>query len=323
VKTDESVRVGFVGLGRHSFDVLAHVLRSAPAHEVVAVCDIDPAKIDRFTGTYSAARTFTDYAEMFAAVKLDAVIVAVSHQSNLPILAAAIENDVHVFVEKTPVRSVAEADQLIELQRSSTSHVMVGFNRRFMSPYLEAKDISEREEFGGIHLYQSQFHATRYGEEAFKLNHIIHHLDLARFLLGEIELTQVQRVRVGEQLIGYTLSFLAASGAIGTIQAGSLLDARFPMERLELLGTGGNIVVDNLQPVVYHRAPGLRDDAGAPGVWSPRTYLTPQHNLQGYESEITHFIECVRDGVPPSPDLRDARRTLRLVERIDELLAHD
>jgi predicted dehydrogenase len=322
VKTNESVRVGFVGLGRHSFNVLAHVLRSAPPHEVVSVCDIDPAKIDAFTGTYSAASTFTDYREMFATGTLDAVIVAVDHQSNLPILAAAIENNISVFVEKTPVRSVAEADQLIELQRSSDSTVMVGFNRRFMTPYLEAKEISEREEFGGIHLFQSQFHATRYGEEAFKLNHIIHHLDLARFLLGEIDLTQVQRVRVGEQLIGYTLSFLAESGAIGTIQAGSLLDARYPMERLELLGTGSNIVVDNLAPVVYHRAPGLRD-ASEPSVWRPTSYLTPQHNLQGYESEITHFIECVRDGVAPSPDLRDARRTLRLVERIDELLAQD
>lgn len=44
-------------------------------------------------------------------------------------------------------------------------------------------------------MYQSQFNTSPYRNDAFfKLNHIIHHLDLARFLLGELEITQVQRV---------------------------------------------------------------------------------------------------------------------------------
>jgi predicted dehydrogenase len=126
---------------------------------------------------------------------------------------------------------------------------------------------------------------------------------------------------------GFTIS-LAARGpadgprAIGTIQAGSLLDARYPVERLELVGTGGNIVVDDLGDAVYN-PPTTKDGRplGAVGVpagqgWEPSQYRPPHRNVAGYEDEMAEFTTAVRDGRRPAPDLADARRTLALIEQI-------
>jgi predicted dehydrogenase len=334
----EAIRLGAVGLGRQMREVLVPALTRGTPYELVGACDTNQEKVASFRRIFHVAAGFIDHREMFDAVPMDAVLIAIGHDSNGPIIAEALRHGVHVFVEKTPVRSVQEADELAALARSVDRQVMVGFNRRFMDPYAQARRLASAPAFGGVHLFQSQFHAGWYDADAFIVNHIIHHLDLARFLLGEVDITHVQRVRVGERMDAYTIS-LASRGpaddpvngtvnwarAIGTIQAGSLLDARYPVERLELVGAGGNIIVDDLGDVVYH-PPTTRDGtpvgaaAARPGAtWEPSPHRPPHRNLAGYEDELAEFLTAVRTGRRPMPDLADAGCTLAL---IDQIYAH-
>jgi predicted dehydrogenase len=321
-----AIRLGAVGLGRQMREVLVPALTTGVPHELAGACDTDAEKVTSFRRLFNVAAGCTDYRDMFDAVPMDAVLIAVGHDSNGPIIAEALRHGIHVFVEKTHVRTVGEADELTALARSVDRWVMVGFNRRFMDPYAQARRLATAPAFGGVHLFQSQFHAGWYDEDAFIVNHVIHHLDLARFLLGEIDITHVQRVQVGERMHGYTISLAsrdAADGvrAIGTIQAGSLLDARYPVERLELVGTGGNIVVDDLGDVVYH--PPTTEDgtpvgtaAPAGGGWEPSRFRPPHRNLAGYEDELAEFTAAVRTGRRPMPDLADARHTLALIDQV-------
>lgn len=320
-------RIGLIGLGNHAYQAYYNSTRWAPAHELVAVCDVQPERVERFTRFYAVPRSYTDYREMLAAERLDAVLVQIGHAGNGGAIRAAVEAGVHVLVEKTPVATTAEADELVELQRNRGVHVMVGFNRRFMAGYSMAREIIGRAEFGGVHLYQSQFHAGPYTEGAFAINHIVHHLDLARWLLGEIELTHVQRRVVGERQEAWSIAFEAATGTIGTIQAASTLDVRYPMERLELVGSGRNVVVDNITNLVYNRPPQQRDEdfgtavlreGGDALVWNPSNGDYPRFTRQGYENVIHAFVTALRRGVQPGPSLADARRSIALVERLEE-----
>jgi myo-inositol 2-dehydrogenase/D-chiro-inositol 1-dehydrogenase len=105
---------------------------------VVAACDIDPAKLDRLARFYNVPGLHTDIGDMLAKERLDAVVIAAGHQQNFPLMKAALEAGVHVFVEKTPCNDTAEAKALAELQRKSGKALMVGFNRRFMTGYAMA-----------------------------------------------------------------------------------------------------------------------------------------------------------------------------------------
>jgi myo-inositol 2-dehydrogenase / D-chiro-inositol 1-dehydrogenase len=321
-------RIALIGLGNHAYQTYYNSTRRAPTHELVAVCDVLPERIERFTRLYAVPRSYTDYREMLAAERLDAVLVQIGHAGNGGAIRAAIEAGVHVLVEKTPVATSAEADELVALQRSHGVHVMVGFNRRYMTSYVMAKEIAGRAEFGGVHLYHSQFHANAYDEAAFGINHVIHHLDLARWLLGEIEPTHVQRRVVGERREAWSVAFEAEAGTIGTIQATSTLDDAYPVERLELVGSGRNVVVDNVKSLVYNRPsrrrkdtlePFALDEGGDALVWNPNHGLYPRHSHQGYENAIHAFVTALRGGTEPAPSLADARHSIALVERLAEL----
>lgn len=321
-------RIGVVGLGKHTFQTWYNSLRWAPEHEVVAAVDIDPAKLEQFTRFYAVPNAFTDYREAFAKVPMDAVMIQAGHKVNFPIIKAALEAGLHVFVEKTPAASAAEIDELLEVQRASGKSVMVGWNRRFTTSYMMAKEIIAREEFGPTVMYQSQFHATPYVEDAFVLNHIVHHLDLARWLLGEITLTSAQYRRHGDRLQAYTISFESQSGTLGTIQSASTLDELYPMERLELVGHLRNIVIDNVKGLVYNRPPVRKEtfetftleDTSDALVWNPSHGYYPRFTNHGYENELHHFITEIRAGRNPQPDLADSRKTLALVDDLSALI---
>jgi len=308
------LRVGLVGLGRQMTQVLAPALAQIGGARIAAVCDTDPARLDCFSRVFAAPQRFESASAMLDAAELDAVLVAVGHDSNLPILEAALTAGVSAFVEKTPVASAGAAEQLASLQEETGRYVMAGFNRRFMDDFVELRRAVASPAFGEARLFQSQFHASRYDERAFLLNHVIHHLDLARFVLGEVEVRHVEHRRWAEREDAYAISFTTDSGVIGTIQAASSLDPRFPVERVEVVGLGGNVVVDELG-YRWNRAPGTRTGADGPG-WEPSAYRAQHVNLMGYAAELSHFLASVRAGARPTPDISDAAKTLRLVETV-------
>jgi predicted dehydrogenase len=327
----EALKLGIVGCGNHMFEFLFHALKWAPEHSVVAACDIDAKRLDRFTRVYNVAAGYTDLAEMLAEQKPDAVIVSVGHTENFAIAKAALEAGAHVFLEKTPCRNVAEADELAAIVRRTGKSLMVGFNRRFMTAYVMAHEISQRPEFGGIRMYHSQFHATPYrSDEHLRTNHIIHHLDLARFLMGELTLTHVDRLVIDDRRVGYNINFVAEGGGIGVVQCGSFLDELYPMERLELLGDRRNIVVDNIKGLVYNRPPVTRKetfgqftlaDDGDALVWNPSHGYYPRFSHHGYENELHYFLKCIGTGATPQPGIEDSRKTMALLAQLDTLLA--
>tara|TARA_R110002124_G_scaffold144122_15_gene309082 strand:- start:34267 stop:35283 length:1017 start_codon:yes stop_codon:yes gene_type:complete len=328
---DEQFRVGIVGCGNHMYEFLLGTLKWTPQAQVVAACDTDSAKLARLTRIYNVPGRYTDLAAMLATEKLDAVIMAVGHLSNAPLIRAALEAGVHVFVEKTPCNSAAEIEELIAIQKASGKSVMVGFNRRYMTGYALAREVSQRPEFGPVRMYHSQFHTTPYRNETiFKVNHVIHHLDLARFLMGEITLTHVDRVAVDDRRVGYNINFVSPQGGIGVIQSASMLDEIYPMERLELVGNGRNVVVDNIKTFTYNRPPVMRkdayrpvsmDDAGDALSWNPSHGFYPRFSHHGYEVELRHFFDCLAAGKPPQPGLDDSLLTMRLLDSMEGLLA--
>lgn len=209
---DTKLKIGIVGCGRHMFEFMYNTLRWAKPVSVVAACDIDEGRLDKFTGHYNIPKRYTDFRKMFEKEPLDAIICVINPQMHYEVAKAAMLSGIDVLVEKTPCLNTAQAEELLHIQEQTGRTTMVGFNRRFTSSYVMAKQIAHRPEFGGIHMFQSQFNASPYKSDAeFKLSHIIHHFDLARFILGEIVLTHAQRISLDETIghtqVGYTISF--------------------------------------------------------------------------------------------------------------------
>jgi predicted dehydrogenase len=274
---------------------------------LVAACDINPQNLEKFATFFYTPRVFLDFQEMLAKEKLDAVICAANAQTHFEVAKACLQAGVHVFVEKTPCETAAQARELSELSKKAGKVVAVGFNRRYATAYALAKDIIASPSFGAS-MYYSKFNASVYGSnDYFVFNHIIHHIDLARFLLGEIKLESTLWKKESDASCASVISFTSEKGVIGTIQCASMLEEAYPMERLDIAGTGGNVVVDNLKGLRWNRTAPARDkDFASPLLeggdclsWNPSHGYGLGNGVFSYigmEAELAAFAEAIQSG---------------------------
>src|SRR3954471_19798843 len=105
------LRTAVIGLGvgvAHARAYAAH-----PDCELVAVCDLDPVKLEGWSGV----ATTTEATELLADRGIDLVSVAPYDDGDFEQSRAALESGKHVFAEKPLVLYESEAVALAELLR--------------------------------------------------------------------------------------------------------------------------------------------------------------------------------------------------------------
>lgn len=158
------------------------------------------------------------------------------------------------------------------------------------------------------------------------LDHIYHPAAIIRFLMGDIARFSYE----WEERTGASVTtFRFTSGAVGTLHFTAGASGSSPLERLEVVGEGANLVVENGTTLTYYRpakrpaygrAPSfLVEDGVAPLRWEPEYSLGQLYNNNlfylGYVPEILHFCEAILEGrLPEKGTLEDAREIMRLFE---------
>jgi len=299
-------------------------LKPLPAR-VVAACDVDEAKLGAMTSFYNIPGRYTDFNEMLDREKLDAVICVVSPQVNYEVAKACFNRGISLFVEKTPCMNSIQAAELHELSLKNNVYGMVGFNRRFMPCFAMAKEISVRPEFGRLTMFFTRYNGTRYpSEDHYIFHHLIHSVDMTRFFLGEVNITNIDRIFIDEHRVGFHISLVSEDGALGFIQSGCLQNLEYPVERMELTGLGRLIVVDNARRLEYNRSPvnksglgrAVLSDEGDTLVWNPNNANLIENDYNGFSEEMEYFVKCLLEKTPPQPDFKDSIYTMRLMEDI-------
>lgn len=112
----KKLRIAQVGLGAMGLNDLKDIA-SHPAVEVVALCDVDMSKIDAVKGTYSNAKIFTDYREMFKNIgkEIDAVVVSTPDHTHAPVSLLAMEMNKNVYCQKPLTHYISESRKMEEI----------------------------------------------------------------------------------------------------------------------------------------------------------------------------------------------------------------
>jgi predicted dehydrogenase len=237
-------------------------------------------------------------------------------------------------MEKPPAASVREVDALAESARRAERFVMVGFKKMFFPAIEKAKALMARPDFGppssvAIRYPQSLPPEAERGDDrrmAGFLDHIVHPASILLYLMGPLRSLCFHREPVNG---GISALLRFRSGAVGTMHLAAGQSGTSPLERVEVVGRGANLVVENGVRLTYYRpgSPGpygrtgtyLADDDSAPMLWEPEFSLGQLYNknlfLLGYAPEVRYFCRCVLDGAPPErAGLADAREILRVYE---------
>lgn len=164
---NQSIRVGIIGIGLYA--TIAHVpqLRATGRAEVVAICRRSPDKLVISQQQLGVAEAYTDWREMLAQSRLDAVVIATPHHLHAEPVVAALERGLHVLVEKPLALTRADAKAMIAAAQRANRILMVGLNRRFQDIWRTAQRALAEGAIGTIRQVSLQLavHRRWYWEE--------------------------------------------------------------------------------------------------------------------------------------------------------------
>ncbi|HMF54806.1 MAG TPA: Gfo/Idh/MocA family oxidoreductase [Pyrinomonadaceae bacterium] len=191
------IRLGVIGCGGVTEQRHLPALRQVSGVKVVALADIDSARLERVAEQFGVARRYTAYSDLIESNDVDAVAVCVPPRFHAEIALATLEAGKHVLIEKPLALNLSECDLLsVRATAHSALKVMVGFNMRWHRLVREAREVISSGELGDIKLVRTVFTSgVRLREDfadwrkeqetgggaLFELG--VHHFDLLRFLL--------------------------------------------------------------------------------------------------------------------------------------------
>lgn len=335
------LRIGFVGGGEHArmslLPSLRHALGGAPeglpalvaTHagaqlppllgELVALAEHKPAHAERIAALHGIPRTYHDHEQMLAAEELDGVIICLHPRLQPDVAIACLDAGVHVFLEKPQAQTVADSLRIRAAAERNNRRVAVAFMKRFSEPYLRARRIMQLPAFGVPSMYEARFTYAQYPVDVYNfLNGFgIHHLDLPRFFMGDIDTVSAECVSRGEGLDGYAITLRFTSGALGLLNI-NCLESNFTnwSERLSISGVGSSLHVENWRRVVAFVAGEADMRYYEPEDIQP-TDAANNLNLHGFVGEIRDFVASVAEDRPPLATLDDGIEAVRLQEAIE------
>ncbi|WP_407562254.1 Gfo/Idh/MocA family protein [Streptomyces sp. 184] len=124
-------RVAIVGAGsiaRTHVDALAELAGRA---RLVAVAETDPTRAAEFSRRFPAPRVYGDAESLFANERLDLVHICTPPQSHAPLAVAAMRASVPALVEKPTALSLAEMNELADVQAETGTPVLTVFQHRY------------------------------------------------------------------------------------------------------------------------------------------------------------------------------------------------
>jgi len=148
------VRVGVIGYGYWGPNIVRNFLAVEGA-QVVAICDKNPAALRRAQGVNHGTRFFSDPVELVSLPDVDAVAVVSPVWTHFELAKAALERGKHVFVEKPFTRTVAEAEQLIEIAQKRGLTIMVDHTFLFTGAVRKIRQLIDEGTLGTLYYYDS------------------------------------------------------------------------------------------------------------------------------------------------------------------------
>lgn len=303
------IRVGFVGTGnitRRHFNALSQLREQA---EVVAVCDIVE---ERATAAAQpvGAKAYLSFYEMLQREKLDALYVCLPPDAHVDQELAAIDRDIHLFVEKPLPLDLAKAELIARRARASGIVTAVGYHWRQWDHVKAARAALPGERVGmalGYFLNAlpgSPWWRIKSRSGGQVVEQAIHIVDLARYLVGEVEQVSAMYATRGnadepghDQEDVYTVNLRFRNGAIGNLSTCSVLHRRVNV---------------GLDVVCKQRVYRIREDATE--VDGPSGIERIERNNDAGLAENVAFLKGIASGDRSGilSDYADALRTQRV-----------
>ncbi|MCL4851076.1 MAG: Gfo/Idh/MocA family oxidoreductase [Bryobacteraceae bacterium] len=148
------VRIGVVGGGFGS----SFQWHLQPDCKVEAVCDIRPDRLQRLSEVYRCGATFTNFREMLAKAKLDAVGVFTPAPLHAWMAMESMKAGKHVISAVPAGITVEELERILETVRSTGMRYMMAETSYYRPEIMTCMEMQRKGEFGTIFYSEAEYH---------------------------------------------------------------------------------------------------------------------------------------------------------------------
>ena len=319
------LKVALAGAGMISWYHLIGWRNLGERVRLVAVCDPNSARAAKRAEEFSIPKVYRDADAMFAAEAIDALDVASPRQTHAGWVEAAAARGIDALCQKPMTPTLAESEALVR-RIEGKSRLMVHENWRFRPWYRELKRWIAAGELGDVILARMAMITSgllpdangqrpslerqpfmQHEERLMIAEVLIHHLDVMRYLCGELHVIGARAARTLPDVRGETVAtiFLETASGAPVEVTGTMAAPGYPPrapDRLEVVGSKGSAMFVDSE---------LRLLAVAP---RSQCYDKGGGYQASFDGVIAHFVDCLETGAPFETNPADNLETLRLVE---------
>jgi predicted dehydrogenase len=357
----ETINVGIVGtkfMGRahsNAFMDVPHFF-DLPATPVLrAACGRNRPELEAFARRFGWQTTETSWERMVARDDIDLVDICTSNVTHNRIAVAAARAGKHVLCEKPIAMNADEARQMLDAAREANVRHMVAFNYRRVPAIVLARQMIEEGKIGAIRHFNAVYyqdwlvdpnspivwrHDVKEGGSGAHGDMNAHTVDLARYLLGEVEaVSGAKEIFVKERPLADgsgrgtvtaddALYFIARfrNGALGSFMATRFATGRKNYLRLEIFGSEGALIfnLERLNELEFYSRADEQNEQGFRTIMvteSSHPYLSawwPPGHIIGWEHTFIHEVRdpllAIDKGENVHPDFYDGLRCQQVLD---------
>ncbi len=312
-----SLGVAFLGAGRMGRTHVRNLV-AIPNARIVVVADPNPDNAAAGRDLARAPRATTDPVEAILDPDVEVVVISTPTDTHASLIETALRAGKAVWSEKPIAQEIAETRRIVDLWREADIPVQLGFMRRFDPGYVRARQLIDSGELGRIEQFRALSRDTfpppleyLLSSGGSFLDMSVHDLDLARFLVGEVEEVHAwasvlfdDRFAKADDWDTSLTVLKFRNGALGVLETSRHSAWGYDI-RTEVAGARAKVVIDGGQktPATVSRSFG----------WEGDLYESfPDRFEVAYRRELEVFFENLGAGRPVAPGPDDALETLRL-----------
>ena len=305
MSNSRTINIGVIGTGGMGGRHVRNLTHEVAAAQVVALMDVDQARLQEMAAACGASHTFTDSNALINHPAVEAVLIAAPDRFHAALTRACIAAGKPVFCEKPLASNAAEAYQVIEAEIAGGRRlVQLGFMREYDPAHVRVKQIMDSGELGKALAFRGFHINSPFGQpcsiEDVITNSAVHDIHSARWLMGD----EIERVYTSyvpyhpaqpetARLVLIQLHY--RNGAIGQIECNAEGGYGYEVD-VKLTGETGSVHTNSLQSAIVSRA-------NQRGQWVEEDWL--QRFDQAYIIEARAWIDALQKGTATGPSAWD------------------
>ncbi|MFQ3620382.1 MAG: Gfo/Idh/MocA family oxidoreductase [Spirochaetales bacterium] len=320
----DKIQLGIVGLGRLGRKHAENIRFRIPQAKLQAACSLIPQELEWAERELQPSYCTSKYEDLLQDKELDGIVIATNSAYHCSMICAAAEAGIqHLFCEKPLGMNQKEIDRIQDtVSRSKVRFLQIGFNRRFDPSLRIMKEKIDTGALGKLVLLKFTNRDPSWKAEdllrfsptsgGLVFDMLSHDYDLARWLSG----SDAEQVYGMGGVYGYagleelkdwdncTLLLRLRSGVMVFMETSRTSSSGYQVE-VEAFGTEGAVrmgVLPTQNRLLHYNTGRLSQDTVSNffEYWEP-TFL----------AELTHFVQCVREGTQPLVGLEDGYKAVQ------------